>query len=118
MQRKTRLTDLLNRLRELHRLKDFDFDDWRKRYMAWMNHKKSRVMDFFRRQDKDNDGKVTRAEFIEGILASSKKKFCFYFFLPVFLSVGCIFNADTFYYSKVLMCVNVVLSFVVRDVQK
>lgn len=73
MQRKTRLTDLLNRLRELHRLRDFDFDDWRKRYMAWMNHKKSRVMDFFRRQDKDNDGRVTRQEFIEGILASSKE---------------------------------------------
>lgn len=40
--------------------------------MDWMNHKKSRVMDFFRRQDKDGDGKVTREEFIEGILQSSK----------------------------------------------
>lgn len=40
--------------------------------MRWMNHKKSRVMDFFRRIDKDQDGKVTRQEFIEGILSSSK----------------------------------------------
>uniref|UniRef100_A0A3Q3GRB5 Dystonin n=1 Tax=Labrus bergylta TaxID=56723 RepID=A0A3Q3GRB5_9LABR len=38
--------------------------------MRWMNHKKSRVMDFFRRIDKDQDGKVTRQEFIEGILSS------------------------------------------------
>uniref|UniRef100_A0A3B4BKC5 Dystonin n=1 Tax=Periophthalmus magnuspinnatus TaxID=409849 RepID=A0A3B4BKC5_9GOBI len=38
--------------------------------MRWMNHKKSRVMDFFRRMDKDQDGKVTRQEFIEGILSS------------------------------------------------
>ena len=36
------------------------------------NHKKSRVMDFFRRVDKDQDGKITRQEFIDGILASSK----------------------------------------------
>lgn len=35
-----------------------------------MNHKKSRVMDFFRRIDKDQDGKITRQEFIDGILSS------------------------------------------------
>ncbi len=29
-------------------------------------------MDFFRRQDKDHDGKVTREEFIQGIIASSQ----------------------------------------------
>ena len=40
--------------------------------MKWMNHNKTRVMDFFRRQDRDHDGKVTREEFIQGILASSK----------------------------------------------
>jgi len=53
-------------------MKHFDFDVWRRRYMDWMQHKKSRVMDFFRRQDKDGDGKVTREEFIEGILQSSE----------------------------------------------
>ncbi|TNN50796.1 Microtubule-actin cross-linking factor 1, isoforms 1/2/3/5 [Liparis tanakae] len=51
---------------------NFDFDVWRKKYMRWMNHKKSRVMDFFRRIDKDQDGKITRLEFIDGILASSR----------------------------------------------
>ena len=40
--------------------------------MRWMNHNKTRVMDFFRRQDRDHDGKVTRQEFIQGILASSE----------------------------------------------
>ena len=53
-------------------MKNFDFDDWRRRYMRWMNHNKSRIMDFFRKQDRDHDGKVTRKEFIDGILASSK----------------------------------------------
>lgn len=55
---------------------------WRKKYMRWMNHKKSRVMDFFRRIDKDQDGKITRQEFIDGILASSRlwvtTGFCIY----------------------------------------
>lgn len=57
---------------QLKEFANFDFDVWRKRYMRWMNHKKSRVMDFFRRIDKDQDGKITRQEFIDGILASSK----------------------------------------------
>lgn len=45
--------------------------------MRWMNHKKSRVMDFFRRIDKDQDGKITRQEFIDGILASSEFTYSF-----------------------------------------
>lgn len=53
-------------------MKNFKFDDWRKRYLTWMHHNKSRIMDFFRRQDRDRDGKVTRDEFISGIMASSK----------------------------------------------
>lgn len=57
---------------QLKEFANFDFDVWRKKYMRWMNHKKSRVMDFFRRIDKDQDGKITRQEFIDGILASSR----------------------------------------------
>lgn len=53
-------------------MKNFKFDDWRKRYLTWMHHNKSRIMDFFRRQDRDRDGKVTRDEFITGIMASRK----------------------------------------------
>jgi len=52
-------------------MKHFDFDEWRLRYMRWMNDNKSRVMDFFRKQDRDHDGKITRQEFIDGILQSS-----------------------------------------------
>ena len=75
MNRKRKLQDALERLNESERLKHFDFDDWRRRYMRWMNHNKTRVMDFFRRQDKDHDGKVTREEFISGILASSEYEY-------------------------------------------
>lgn len=34
-------------------------------------------MDFFRKQDRDRDGRVTRKEFIDGILASSMLLFVF-----------------------------------------
>ncbi|XP_067390069.1 microtubule-actin cross-linking factor 1 isoform X4 [Emydura macquarii macquarii] len=70
LERQRKLNDTLDRLEELKEFANFDFDVWRKRYMRWMNHKKSRVMDFFRRIDKDQDGKITRQEFIDGILAS------------------------------------------------
>ncbi|XP_012812886.2 microtubule-actin cross-linking factor 1 isoform X19 [Xenopus tropicalis] len=70
LERQRKLNDALDRLEELKEFANFDFDIWRKKYMRWMNHKKSRVMDFFRRIDKDQDGKITRQEFIDGILAS------------------------------------------------
>uniref|UniRef100_A0A8C7L2F3 Microtubule actin crosslinking factor 1 n=1 Tax=Oncorhynchus kisutch TaxID=8019 RepID=A0A8C7L2F3_ONCKI len=70
LDRQRKLNDALDRLEELKEFASFDFDVWRKKYMRWMNHKKSRVMDFFRRIDKDQDGKITRQEFIDGILAS------------------------------------------------
>ncbi|KAK1156790.1 microtubule-actin cross-linking factor 1-like, partial [Acipenser oxyrinchus oxyrinchus] len=70
LDRQRKLNDALDRLEELKEFANFDFDVWRKKYMRWMNHKKSRVMDFFRRIDRDQDGKITRQEFIDGILAS------------------------------------------------
>lgn len=39
--------------------------------MKWLDNKKSRAMDLFRKMDKDNDGKVLRdPDFIDGIIAS------------------------------------------------
>ncbi|XP_041107393.1 dystonin-like [Polyodon spathula] len=70
LDRRRKLNDALDRLEELREFANFDFDIWRKLYMRWMNHKKSRVMDFFRRIDKDQDGKITRQEFTDGILSS------------------------------------------------
>lgn len=72
----------------MERMKHFDFDDWRQRYMRWMNHNKARIMDFFRKQDKDHDGKVSREEFIEGILASSE-------YIALTLITVTLINSDT-----------------------
>lgn len=65
--------------------------------MRWMNHKKSRVMDFFRRIDKDQDGKITRQEFIDGILASSGLWLtkCLVMKLPVFKLIKMLMMYDS-----------------------
>lgn len=40
--------------------------------MKFMNHKKSRVTDLFRKMDKNNEGLIPREDFIDGIMKTSK----------------------------------------------
>lgn len=42
-------------------------------YLGWLNNKKSRIMDQFKKIDRNNLGKVTKQDFIDGILKSSKR---------------------------------------------
>merc|ERR1719464_638733 len=67
-ERDRRLKEKLNYLHELEKVKNFDWDDWRKRFLKHHNNKKSRVTDLFRKLDKDGDGYLTRDDFVEGIL--------------------------------------------------
>jgi len=67
-ERDRRLKDKLNYLHELEKVKNFDWEEWRKRYLKFNNNKKSRVQDFFRKLDDDGDGYCPRDEFIDGIL--------------------------------------------------
>jgi len=69
-ERDRRLRDKLNYLTELENVKNFDWEEWRKRYLKFHNNKKSRVQDFFRKLDDDGDGYCPRDEFIDGILKS------------------------------------------------
>ncbi|XP_047739188.1 dystonin [Hyalella azteca] len=69
-ERMRRLNDQLNLLRELEKLKNFSWDEWRKRFVKFMNGKKSRVTDLFRKMDTDNDGMVPRDDFVDGIIKS------------------------------------------------
>lgn len=39
--------------------------------MKFMNHKKSRVTDLFRKMDKNNEGAIPREDFIDGIMRTS-----------------------------------------------
>uniref|UniRef100_A0A672QFS5 EF-hand domain-containing protein n=1 Tax=Sinocyclocheilus grahami TaxID=75366 RepID=A0A672QFS5_SINGR len=68
--RQSRLEEHLQRLKELEEFANFDFNIWRKRYMQWISHLKSRILDVFRSIDRDQDGRITHKEFITSVLAS------------------------------------------------
>ncbi|XP_046739123.1 dystonin isoform X46 [Diprion similis] len=67
-ERQRRLQDKYNYIQELDRVTNFSWDDWRKRFLKFMNHKKSRLTDLFRKMDKNNDGQIPREDFIQGIM--------------------------------------------------
>ncbi|KAH7645757.1 microtubule-actin cross-linking factor 1-like protein [Dermatophagoides farinae] len=68
--RMKRLKDGLNYNREMEKMKNFDFEEWRKRFLFFNDHRKAKLMDFFKRIDRDNDGRVSKSEFINGVLNS------------------------------------------------
>ncbi|XP_059579590.1 microtubule-actin cross-linking factor 1, isoforms 6/7 isoform X2 [Alligator mississippiensis] len=70
LDRQYRLQTALQRLRELEEFAHFDFGVWRKRYMQWISHMKSRVLDVFRGIDRDQDGRISQREFIDSVLSS------------------------------------------------
>ncbi|CAH2057368.1 unnamed protein product, partial [Iphiclides podalirius] len=67
-ERQRRLHERLAHLKELQRVSNFSWDEWRKRFLKFMNHKKSRLTDLFRKMDKDNNGLIPRNEFMDGII--------------------------------------------------
>ncbi|OWA54582.1 Microtubule-actin cross-linking factor 1 [Hypsibius exemplaris] len=68
VQRRNQLQDHFSHMLEVEKLKGFQFEDWRRKFVRFMDVKKLRVMDFFRRYDTDRDGRLTRDEFITCIL--------------------------------------------------
>ncbi|KAM8847467.1 microtubule-actin cross-linking factor 1, isoforms 6/7 isoform 2-T3 [Synchiropus picturatus] len=57
-------------LKEMEEFANFDFNIWRKRYIQWISHLKSRILDVFRSIDRDQDGRISQKEFIDYVLAS------------------------------------------------
>jgi hypothetical protein len=57
-------------LQELEKVKNFDWEEWRKRFLKHHNNKKSRVTDLFRKLDEDGDGNIARDDFVDGVLRS------------------------------------------------
>ncbi|XP_069477977.1 microtubule-actin cross-linking factor 1, isoforms 6/7-like [Ambystoma mexicanum] len=70
MDRQCRLQAAQQRLREVEEFSKFDFAVWRKRYMQWISHMKSRILDIFRGIDRDQDGRISQMEFVDSVLTS------------------------------------------------
>uniref|UniRef100_A0A7N6BJN4 EF-hand domain-containing protein n=1 Tax=Anabas testudineus TaxID=64144 RepID=A0A7N6BJN4_ANATE len=68
--RQNRLEQHQQTLKEMEEFANFDFNMWRKRYIQWISHLKSRILDVFRSVDRDQDGRITQKEFIDYVLAS------------------------------------------------
>ncbi|XP_051827333.1 microtubule-actin cross-linking factor 1, isoforms 6/7-like [Antechinus flavipes] len=71
LDRQYRLQAATQNLEEQAAFAHFDFGGWRKRYLQWISHRKSRLLDVFRAIDRDQDGRITHQEFIDSVLASS-----------------------------------------------
>uniref|UniRef100_A0A3P9JYU5 Microtubule actin crosslinking factor 1b n=1 Tax=Oryzias latipes TaxID=8090 RepID=A0A3P9JYU5_ORYLA len=55
---------------QMEEFANFDFNIWRKRYIQWISHMKSRILDVFRCIDRDQDGRISHKEFVDYVLAS------------------------------------------------
>ena len=71
-ERQKRLHEHLMMIREQAKLKSFDWEDWRKRFLKLHNHKRSRVVEFLKKLDKKQNGLIPREVFVNEIIASSK----------------------------------------------
>ncbi|XP_028918474.2 microtubule-actin cross-linking factor 1-like [Ornithorhynchus anatinus] len=70
LDRQYRLQAAAQRLEEQEAFAHFDFGVWRRRYLQWIGHRKSRLLDIFRSIDRDQDGRVSHQEFIDSVIAS------------------------------------------------
>nr|XP_040021133.1 microtubule-actin cross-linking factor 1, isoforms 1/2/3/5 [Gasterosteus aculeatus aculeatus] len=68
--RQNRLEQQQLTLKEMEEFANFDFNIWRKRYMVWISHLKSRILDVFRSIDRDQDGRISQKELVDYVLAS------------------------------------------------
>lgn len=72
--RQKRLHEHLLMLRDKQKMQSFDWDDWRKRFLKFHNHKRIRVVEFLKKIDRKQNGLIPREVFIEEIIKSSKTK--------------------------------------------
>lgn len=73
--RQKRLHDHLVMLREKAKVKHFDWEDWRKRFLKHHGYKRVKVVEFLRKIDKKQIGLIPQEVFVEEIVKQSER-FC------------------------------------------
>ena len=69
--RRNVLQDRLDEIRIRKAAAHFKWEEWRDRYNAWLRDSKSRVLDMWRKYGSDKDNKLTREQFIQGVIDQS-----------------------------------------------
>ena len=71
-ERHRQLLEAQTRLKDIAFARSFNFGAWQKRFLAWVDQQKLRVVDLFRRFDENHDGVLTRDEFMKALRASGE----------------------------------------------
>lgn len=71
MDRYRRLNEHLDNMRIQKAASEFSWDNWRNKYNSWLHESKSRVLDMWRKHDNDKDNKLSRDQFLNGLLDSA-----------------------------------------------
>ena len=71
MDRLIRLQAKLDEIRIQKASAEFNWEEWRERFKAWLRESKSRVSDLWRKKDQDRDNKLNREEFVEAIIETT-----------------------------------------------
>jgi len=71
-ERHRQLLEARTRLKDIAMARSFNFDNWKKRFVSWVDQQKLRVSDLFRRFDSNHDGMLTREEFMKALKASGQ----------------------------------------------
>ena len=73
-ERHRQLLEAQTRLKDIAFARSFNFGAWQKRFLAWVDQQKLRVVDLFRRFDENHDGVLTRDEFMKALRASGERR--------------------------------------------
>lgn len=64
-------------LRDREKMRNFDWEDWRKRYLKFMGMKRTKVIEFLKKIDRKQNGLIPRDVFVDETMKLSEFKFEF-----------------------------------------
>ena len=69
-QRHRLLKEAKDRCNDMEKMKNFDFETWRKKFNKWVDKNKLRPRDLLRKADGNRDGNLTKDELMAALKAS------------------------------------------------